>query len=229
MFCCSNSLCVLNRIERHLERQVVLQVGADLLVGALGVAGDPLEMLLDLRVVVDLEVIGGVDVPLEVVVVDVVLAEVRHELRLRVNPGARLLYRGLHRQGVRGPAARESTAVCDSTAAPMTSVAAYRADRRPRPTRMRMESPRRNNGISTWVERCDLTVITIGIATHPRQQDPYHGRLAFSLISPRSRPPVSPAVARRRWCVERTARPPAGRVFRTRPAFSANVRAQMIH
>ena len=75
--------------ERHLEREVVLQVGADLLVGALGVAGDPLEVLLDLRVVVDLEVVGRVDVPVEVVVVDQVLAEVRHERRLRGRGAAR--------------------------------------------------------------------------------------------------------------------------------------------
>jgi len=37
-FCCSNSLCVLKMIRGHLEREVVLQLGADLLVGALGVA-----------------------------------------------------------------------------------------------------------------------------------------------------------------------------------------------
>ena len=73
--------------ERHLERQVVLQVGADLLVRALRVAGDALEVLLDLRVVVDLEVVGRVDVPLEGVVVDVVLAEVRDERRLRGGDG----------------------------------------------------------------------------------------------------------------------------------------------
>ena len=48
MFCCSNSLCVLNRIELDLERQFVLQVGADLLIGALGVPGDPFEVLFDL-------------------------------------------------------------------------------------------------------------------------------------------------------------------------------------
>ena len=68
----------LEQDQRHLRpgRQVVPQIGADLLVGALGVAGDPLQMLFDLRVVVDLEMVGGVDLPLEVVVVDVVLAEV---------------------------------------------------------------------------------------------------------------------------------------------------------
>ena len=69
--------------ERHFEREVVLEVRADELVGALGVADDPLEMLLDLRVVVDLEVIGRVDVPLEVVVADLVLAVVRDVARLR--------------------------------------------------------------------------------------------------------------------------------------------------
>ena len=69
--------------ERDLEREVVLQVRADLLVGALGVARDPLEVRLDLRVVVDLEVVGRVDVPLEIVVPDLVLAEIRHVGRLR--------------------------------------------------------------------------------------------------------------------------------------------------
>ena len=73
----------LEQDQRHLERQVVLEVGADLLVRALGVAGDALEVLLELGVVIDLEVVGRVDVPLELVVVDVVLAEVRHERRLR--------------------------------------------------------------------------------------------------------------------------------------------------
>jgi len=61
----------------------VLEVGADLLVGALGVAGDALDVLLDLRVVIDLEVIGRVGVPFEVVVVDAVLVEIGHERRLR--------------------------------------------------------------------------------------------------------------------------------------------------
>ena len=69
--------------ERNLEGEVVLEVGAHLLVGAFGVAGDPLQMLLDLGVVVDLEVIRRVDVPLEVVVFDAVLVVVRHERRLR--------------------------------------------------------------------------------------------------------------------------------------------------
>src|SRR5262249_49165614 len=69
--------------QRDLERQVVLQVGADMLVSAFRITGHPLEMLLDLRVVVDLEMVGGVDVPVERVVVNVVLAEVRNEGRLR--------------------------------------------------------------------------------------------------------------------------------------------------
>jgi hypothetical protein len=63
----------------HLEGQVVVQVGADLLVGTLRVAGNPLEMLLDFGVVVDLEVLSRVDVPLEVVVMNVVLAEIGHK------------------------------------------------------------------------------------------------------------------------------------------------------
>ena len=82
MFCCWNSLWVLKRTSGTLEREVVLQVRADLLVGALGVAGDAFEVRLDLRVVVDLEVVGRVDVPLEVVVPDPVLAEIRHVRRL---------------------------------------------------------------------------------------------------------------------------------------------------
>ena len=69
--------------QRHLGAEVVLQLGADVLIGALGVAGDALEVLLDLRVVVDLEVIRRVDVPLEVVVADPVLPEIRNERRLR--------------------------------------------------------------------------------------------------------------------------------------------------
>ena len=59
-----------------------MQVGANLLIGAFRVAGDALEVLLDVGVVVNLEVVGGVDVPLEVVVVDVVLAEVGNKRRL---------------------------------------------------------------------------------------------------------------------------------------------------
>ena len=53
------------------------------LIRALGVPGHPLEVLFELRVVVDLEVIGRVDVPVELVVVDVVLAEIRDVRRLR--------------------------------------------------------------------------------------------------------------------------------------------------
>ena len=68
--------------QRDLGRQVVLQIRADLLVGAFGVARDALEMLLDRLVVVDLEVIRRVDGPLERVVVDAVLAEIRHHLCL---------------------------------------------------------------------------------------------------------------------------------------------------
>ena len=73
----------LEQDHRHFVGQVVLQIRADLLIGALRVAGDALEVLLQRRVVVDFEVVGGVDEPLELVVVDVVLAEVRHHLRLR--------------------------------------------------------------------------------------------------------------------------------------------------
>jgi hypothetical protein len=62
--------------ERDLEREVVFQLRADLLVRAFGVAGDPLKVLLDLRVVVNLEVVGRVNLPVEVVVADLILAEV---------------------------------------------------------------------------------------------------------------------------------------------------------
>ena len=66
----------LEQDERHLLPEIVLELGADVLVRALGVAGGPFEMLLELRVVVDLEVISGVDVPLEVVVSNAVLPEI---------------------------------------------------------------------------------------------------------------------------------------------------------
>ena len=72
----------LEQDQLHLEGQIVFEIGADLLVRALGVAGDALQVLLERRVVVDLEMIRRVDAPLELVVVDVVLAEVRNHLRL---------------------------------------------------------------------------------------------------------------------------------------------------
>ena len=71
--------------ERHALVEIVPQVRADLLIRALGVARDALEVALVLGVVVDLEVVGLVDVPLELVVMDLVLAVVRRELRLRVD------------------------------------------------------------------------------------------------------------------------------------------------
>ena len=74
--------------ERHALVEIVPQVRADLLVRALGVARDPLEVPLVLGVVVDLEVVGLVDVPVELVVMDLVLAVVRRELRLRVDGAA---------------------------------------------------------------------------------------------------------------------------------------------
>ena len=70
--------------QRNLEGEIVLQVGADLLVCALGVAGDALQVLLGLGVVVNLEMIGRVDVPPEIVVADLVLAVVREKGRLCV-------------------------------------------------------------------------------------------------------------------------------------------------
>ena len=69
-FCCWNSAWVLKMRSGILNAEVVLQLGADVLIRALGVTGDPLEVLLGLRVVVNLEVVGRVDVPLEVVVAE---------------------------------------------------------------------------------------------------------------------------------------------------------------
>src|SRR5688500_8744305 len=54
-----------------------------MLVRAFGVAGDALEMRLDLWVVIDLEMIGGVNAPPEVVISDLILAEIRDIGRLR--------------------------------------------------------------------------------------------------------------------------------------------------
>ena len=73
--------------QRDLLGEVVLQFGTELLVGALGVAGDALEVLFGLGVVVDLEVVGRVDRPSERVVSDLVLAEVRHKRGLRCDGG----------------------------------------------------------------------------------------------------------------------------------------------
>src|SRR4029453_12065615 len=78
----------LEQDHRHFVRQVVLQIRADLLIRTLGVGGDPFEVLLQRRIVVNLEVVGRIDVPLELVVMDVVLAEVRNHLRLRRCGGA---------------------------------------------------------------------------------------------------------------------------------------------
>src|SRR6185369_10225092 len=72
----------LEQNQLNFERQVVLQVGADLLVRAFRVARDAREVLFHLRVVIDLEVVGRVDVPLERVVMDLVLPEVGDERRL---------------------------------------------------------------------------------------------------------------------------------------------------
>ena len=69
--------------ERHLVREVVLELRAHMLIGALGVAGHPFEVRLDLGVVVDREVVGFVGPPLEVVVPHLVLAVVRNVGGLR--------------------------------------------------------------------------------------------------------------------------------------------------
>jgi hypothetical protein len=73
--------------QRDLEGEVVLQIGAHLLIGALRVARDPLHVRFDLGVVVDFEVIGRVDVPLEIVVADLVLAVIGDIRRLRERVG----------------------------------------------------------------------------------------------------------------------------------------------
>ena len=101
----------LEQNQLNLERQVVLQVGADLLVRAFRVAGDARQVLFDLRVVVDLEVVRRVDVPLEVVVVDLVLPEVRDERRLR-GRHARVARRGRGRSAEPGRTARKQAAGC---------------------------------------------------------------------------------------------------------------------
>jgi len=71
--------------QRHLEGEVVLQFGADLLIRALGVTGHAFEVLFLGRVVVDLEMVGGVDVPVEVAPPNQVLAVVRNERSLRAS------------------------------------------------------------------------------------------------------------------------------------------------
>ena len=74
--------------ERDALVEIVPQIRADLLIRALGVAGDPLEVPLVFRVVVNLEMVGLINMPLELVVVDLVLAVVRRDLRLRVDGAA---------------------------------------------------------------------------------------------------------------------------------------------
>ena len=75
--------------QRDLEREVVLQIGADLLVSAFGVARDPLQVHFELGIVVDLEVLGLVGVPHEVVVADLILAEVGNVAGLRQRKAGR--------------------------------------------------------------------------------------------------------------------------------------------
>ena len=59
-----------------------------MLIGAFGVARHSRKMGFVLRVVVDLEMVRFVDVPLELVVVDLVIPVIRRELRLRIDAGA---------------------------------------------------------------------------------------------------------------------------------------------
>ena len=68
--------------ERHRERELMPEVAADFLIGALCVRRNALEVLLELGVVVDLKVVGRVNVPVELVVFDTVLPVVRNELVL---------------------------------------------------------------------------------------------------------------------------------------------------
>ena len=96
----------LEQDQLHFEGQVVLQIGADLLIRAFRVAGDARQVLFELRVVVDLEVVRLVDVPLEVVVVDSVLPVVRDERRLR---GGHARRRDQHRGGDQGQEGRRES------------------------------------------------------------------------------------------------------------------------
>ena len=84
------------------------QPRADLLVCALRVAGDSLEVLFELRVVVDLEMVGLVDMPVETVVLDAILAPIGEEVLLRVQLGA-------------APAGQHRASDCRDQEAPYTS------------------------------------------------------------------------------------------------------------
>ena len=130
--------------ERHALVEVVPQVRADLLIRALGVARDPLEVPLVFGVVVDLEVVGLVDVPLELVVVDLVLAVIRRHLRLRVD-GAALRVENATTSRATGsqPLRVRLTCGCQSEAAANKQMEALRE------TRMRIRSPREINGVAT--------------------------------------------------------------------------------
>ena len=75
--------------QRQLHRQIVFELGADVLIRALGIARDAFEMRLDLRVVIDLEVLGLIGVPREVVVADLILAEVGDVAGLRQRKAGR--------------------------------------------------------------------------------------------------------------------------------------------
>ena len=103
----------LEQDQRHLEGEIVLQLRTDVLVRALGVAGHALEMLLDLGVVVDFEMVGGVDAPPEVVVANLVLPEVRDVGRLRRREGwreeASYHTRGSHLEPAQGAVAHVSS------------------------------------------------------------------------------------------------------------------------
>ena len=120
-------------------------------------------MLLVLGAVVDLEVVGLIDVPLELVVVDLVLAVVRRDLRLRValmlEPCA---WSCVHEQSIPGV----SLCAFDSPAVARAMTTANRQMEALRGTRMRIRSPREINGVATSGSR-DLTVITQRPQRHP--------------------------------------------------------------
>ncbi len=77
----------LEQDQLDLRRELFLQIRADLLIRAFGITRHALQMLLHFRVVVDFEVVGRVDLPLERVVVDVVLPEVRARTASARRPG----------------------------------------------------------------------------------------------------------------------------------------------
>ncbi len=156
--------------QRHLERQVVLEVRADRLVGALGVAGHTLEVRLHLAVVVDLEVVGRVDLPVEVAVVNQVLPEIRNEscrrrLRLR-RPGE-----AAHGHGQDDGDQRRSTR---TSRAPAHSIHLVRGRHLPEmaPSPWVGSLPARPSGRNRWLDlnRSAARVIPVAIPVRTRAE-----------------------------------------------------------